>query len=204
MLFAAGVASTSSYLITEAKFVGLANWEQAATGDPLIFQALRLTTLCALIAVPLNVAIGVGLAMLLNTGVRGMRLYRTAFFMPSVLSGVAVALLWKWIFSGQYGLANYFLDLVGLPGPKWLADEAWALPSLVIMALWAIGRGIVIYLAGLQGINSDFYEAAQVDGAGWWTRLRQITLPLMSPALFCQLVTVAEAIKEKGDAAFKS
>jgi multiple sugar transport system permease protein len=129
------------------------------------------------------------LAMLLNSGVGGLRLYRTAFFMPSVLSGVAVALLWRWIFSGQFGLANLFLSYVGVEGPKWLTDEDWALPSLVIMSLWAVGGGMVIYLAGLQSIPSDFYEAAEVDGAGWWSRLRHITVPLMTPALFFQLVT---------------
>jgi multiple sugar transport system permease protein len=189
MLFAAGMAFMQWDLITEPKFVGLANWRQIFGGDPLIVQALKVTSLYALLAVPLNVIFGVALAMLLNTGVKGLRFYRTAFFMPSVLSGVAVALLWRWIFSGQFGLANYFLEMVGLSHVKWLTDEFWALPSLVIMALWGVGRGMVIYLAGLQGINSEFYEAAQVDGAGWWTRMWHITIPLMTPALFFQLVT---------------
>jgi multiple sugar transport system permease protein len=189
MLFSAVMAFTSWDLITEPKFVGVDNWRRIGGGDPLIWQALRVTTLYALVAVPLNLVFGVALALLLNTGVKGQRFYRTAFFMPSVLSGVAVALLWKWIFSGQFGLANYFLDLIGIQGPKWLNDENWALPSLVIMALWAVGGGMVIYLAGLQGISSEFYEAAQVDGAGWWTRLHHITIPLMTPALFFQLVT---------------
>ena len=109
--------------------------------------------------------------------------------MPSVISGVAVALLWRWIFSGQFGLANLFLGYLGVEGPKWLTTEEWALPSLVIMSLWAVGGGMVIYLAGLQGISSEFYEAAEVDGAGWWSRLWHITVPLMTPALFFQLVT---------------
>jgi multiple sugar transport system permease protein len=189
MLFSAVMAFTRWDLITDPAFVGLDNWRMIFGGDPLIVTALQVTTLYAIVAVPLNVVFGVALALLLNTGVKGLRFYRTAFFMPSVLSGVAVALLWKWIFSGQFGLANYFLDLVGIEGPKWLTDEEWALPSLIIMALWAVGGGMVIYLAGLQGISSEYYEAAEVDGAGWWTRLRHITIPLMTPALFFQLVT---------------
>jgi multiple sugar transport system permease protein len=189
MLFSAVMAFTRWDLITDPAFVGLDNWRLIFGGDPLIVTALRVTTLYAIVAVPLNVIFGVALALLLNTGVKGLRFYRTAFFMPSVLSGVAVALLWKWIFSGQFGLANFFLDLVGIEGPKWLTVEEWALPSLIIMALWAVGGGMVIYLAGLQGISSEYYEAAEVDGAGWWTRLRHITIPLMTPALFFQLVT---------------
>jgi multiple sugar transport system permease protein len=189
MLFSAAMAFTTWDLINPPEWTGLDNWRLIFGGDPLIVTALRVTTMYALLAVPLNVVFGVALAIVLNTGVRGLRFYRTAFFMPSVLSGVAVALLWRWIFSGQFGLANYFLDMVGIAGPKWLTDELWALPSLVIMALWAVGGGMVIYLAGLQGIPSDFYEAAEVDGAGWWSRLRHITVPLMTPALFFQLVT---------------
>jgi multiple sugar transport system permease protein len=189
MLFSAAMAFTSWDLITPPRWAGLDNWRLILGGDPLIVQALKVTTTYALMAVPLNLVFGMALALLLNSGIKGLRFYRTAYFMPSVLSGVAVALLWKWVFSGQFGLANYFLGLVGIDGPKWLTDESWALPSLVIMALWAVGGGMVIYLAGLQGIPSDFYEAAQVDGAGWWSRLWNITIPLMTPALFFQLVT---------------
>src|SRR4051794_6786634 len=119
MLFSAVMAFTRGDLITDPAFVGLDNWRLIFGGDPLIVTALRVTTLYAIVAVPLNVIFGVALALLLNTGVKGLRFYRTAFFMPSVLSGVAVALLWKWIFSGQFGLANFFLDLVGIEGPKW-------------------------------------------------------------------------------------
>ncbi|HEY3110594.1 MAG TPA: sugar ABC transporter permease [Chloroflexota bacterium] len=189
MLFSAAMAFTTWDLINSPRWVGLDNWRLIAGGDALVLHALRVTTTYAVVAVPLHVLFGMALALLLNSGIGGLRLYRTAFFMPSVLSGVAVALLWRWVFSGQFGLANLFLGYVGVDGPKWLTDELWALPSLVIMSLWAVGGGMVIYLAGLQGIPSDFYEAAEVDGAGWWSRLWNITVPLMTPALFFQLVT---------------
>jgi multiple sugar transport system permease protein len=189
MLFSAGMAFTTWDMINTPQWVGLDNWRLIFGGDPLVVMALRITTTYALVAVPLHVIIGMALAMMLNSGIHGLRFYRTAYFMPSVLAGVAVSLLWRWVFSGQFGLANLFLDYVGIRGPNWLADESWALPSLVIMSLWAVGGAMVIYLAGLQGIPSEFYEAAQVDGAGWWSRLRHITVPLMTPALFFQLVT---------------
>ena len=189
MLFSAVMAFTTWDLINTPRFVGLDNWRLIAGGDPLVVSALRITTSYAVVAVPLHVICGLALALLLNSGVKGLRFYRTAYYMPSVLSGVAVALLWRWVFSGQFGLANLFLGYIGIEGPKWLTDESWALPSLIIMSLWAVGGGMVIYLAALQGISSEFYEAAQVDGAGWWSRLRHITVPLMTPALFFQLVT---------------
>jgi multiple sugar transport system permease protein len=189
MLFSAAMAFTTWDLINSPKWVGLDNWRLIGGDDPLVLKALQVTTTYAIVAVPLHVFFGLSLAMLLNSGIGGLRLYRTAFFMPSVLSGVAVALLWRWVFSGQFGIANLFLGYVGIDGPKWLTDEDWALPSLIIMSLWAVGGGMVIYLAGLQGIPSDFYEAAEVDGAGWWSRLRHITIPLVTPALFFQLVT---------------
>lgn len=189
MLFSAGMAFMNWDMLTPPQWVGLDNWRQVVSGDPLVYQALRVTSVYAAVGMPLTVFFGMALALLLNSGVRGMRFYRTAFFMPSVLSGVSVALLWRWIFSGQFGLANLFLGYLGIDGPKWLTDDSWALPSLIIMSLWAVGGGMVIYLAGLQGIPSEFYEAAEVDGASWWSRLWNITIPLMTPALFFQLVT---------------
>ena len=125
MLFSAAMAFTSWDLITPPRWVGLDNWRLIAGGDPLVLHALRVTTQYAILAVPLNVFFGMALALLLNSGVGGLRLYRTAYFMPSVLSGVAVALLWRWVFSGEFGLANLFLGYVGIDGPKWLTDESW-------------------------------------------------------------------------------
>jgi multiple sugar transport system permease protein len=189
MLASAVMAFMRWDLLTPPTFVGLDNIRQALVVDPLVLHSLRVTLFFAFVSVPVNIVLGLALALLLNSGARGLRFYRTAYYLPSVLSGVAVALLWRWVFSGEYGLANLMLSWFGIDGPNWLADDRWALPSLMIMNVWAVGAGMVIYLAGLQGIPSDFYEAAEVDGAGWWPRLRYITVPLVTPALFFQLIT---------------
>lgn len=175
-------------LLSSPSFIGLGNYRQALVGDPLVWHSLKVTTLYAFVAVPLNIVLGLGLALMLNSGIRGLRFYRTAYFLPSVLSGVAVALLWRWVYENQFGLANTMLSYVGLRGQNWLGDGDWALPSLIVMNIWSVGGGMIIYLAGLQGIPTEFYEAAEVDGATWWQRLWSITLPLVTPALFFQLV----------------
>jgi multiple sugar transport system permease protein len=188
MLASAVIAFMKWDLLTPPSFVGLENFRQALWRDPLVWHSLKVTTIYAAIAVPLNVVLGLGLALMLNSGIRGLRIYRTAYFLPSVLSGVAVALLWRWVFENQFGLANTLLSTFGLRGPNWLGDGSWALGSLIIMNIWSVGGGMIIYLAGLQGIPTEFYEAAEVDGANWWRRLWSITLPLVTPALFFQLV----------------
>lgn len=188
MLASAALAFMKWDMLSPPSFVGFANIQTALFKDPLVWQSLRITTTYALVTVPLNIFLGLGLAILLNSGIRGLRFYRTSYFLPSVLSGVAVALLWRWVFTNQFGLANLLLSYVGIPGPNWLGEGSWALPSLMIMSIWSVGGGMIIYLAGLQGIPTDFYEAAEVDGANWWQRLRHITIPLVTPALFFQLV----------------
>jgi multiple sugar transport system permease protein len=174
-------------LVSPARWVGLRNIREMLH-DPILIGALKVTTLYAVISVPLNIVIGLGLALLLNSDIRGLRFYRTAFYLPSVLSGVAVALLWRWLFSTEFGLINLLLSYVGITGPSWLGDERWALWSLIIMNVWGVGAGTIIYLAGLQGIPTDLYEAAEVDGAQGWARFRYITLPLISPVIFFQLI----------------
>ena len=174
-------------LVSSPRWVGFNNLREMAR-DVVLMEALKVTTVYALLSVPLHLVFGMGLAMLLNTKIAGMRFYRTAFYLPSVLSGVAVALLWRWLFSSEFGLFNILLSYFGVRGPSWLGDERWALPSLVLMSLWGVGAGTIIYLAGLQGIPADLYEAAEVDGARGWARFRHITLPLMTPVLFFQLI----------------
>lgn len=182
------IAFTEWDLISSPQWVGLANIE-AMFNDTLVTQALKVTTIYAVVSVPLHLVFGLILALLLNSKIAGLRFYRTAFYLPSVLSGVAVALLWRWLFSGEFGLFNALLAYVGIRGPSWLGDPNWALPSLIGMSLWGVGSGAIIYLAGLQGIPTDLYEAAEVDGAAGWSRFWNITLPMMTPVLFFQLLT---------------
>ena len=182
------IAFTNWDLITSPEFVGFSNFAKVAKDD-LSWQSLKVTFIYAFTAVPLSIIFGMFLALLLNAKIRGQNFYRTAFYLPSVLSGVAVALLWRWLFSTEFGLFNTMLYYVGIRGPSWLGDPRWALPSLVMMSLWAVGAGTIIYLAGLQGIPTDLYEAAEVDGAAGWRRFWNITIPMMTPVLFFQLVT---------------
>ena len=182
------ISFTEWDLISSPQWVGTANI-QTMWNDSTFWQALKVTTVYAVSSVPLHIVFGLVLALLLNTKIIGLRFYRTAFYLPSVLSGVAVALLWRWIFSNEFGLINGFLDNLGINGPNWLGDEAWALPSLVLMSLWGVGASAIIYLAGLQGIPTDLYEAAEVDGANGWQRFWAVTLPMMTPVLFFELIT---------------
>lgn len=188
MMASLAIAFTEWDLIGAPRWVGLAN-VRAMVNDTLVTQALKVTTIYAVVSVPLHLIFGLGLALLLNAKIVGLRFYRTAFYLPSVLSGVAVALLWRWLFSGEFGLLNALLATIGIEGPSWLGDTKWALPSLIGMSLWGVGAGAIIYLAGLQGIPTDLYEAAEVDGATGWSRFWNITLPMMTPVLFFQLIT---------------
>ncbi|MEM7539566.1 MAG: sugar ABC transporter permease [Chloroflexota bacterium] len=182
------IAFTEWDLVTAPEWVGFENISRMFN-DKLVWKALRVTSVYAFVSVPLHLVFGMALALLLNANIRGLRWYRTAFYLPSVLSGVAVALLWRWLFSGEFGLFNAMLSYVGIDGPSWLGDPQWALRSLIVMSLWGVGAGAIIYLAGLQGIPTDLYEAAEVDGARGWDRLWNVTIPMMTPVLFFQLVT---------------
>lgn len=174
-------------LLTSPRFVGLKNvgnlW-----GDSLFWQSLKVTTVFTLVSVPIALLFGFMLALLLNTKVRGISVFRTVYYLPSIVPAVANAVLWAWIFNTEFGLANVALRAMGLPKIKWLQEPEWALPALIIMSLWAFGSGMVIYLAGLQGIPDVFYEAADIDGAGRWAKLRHITIPLISPVIFFNLI----------------
>ena len=182
------LAFTKWSIVDTAQFVGLDNFRVAFFDDPLVWHSLKVTTTYAVVGVPLQIVIGFFVALLLNARIRGLEVYRTIYYLPAVLSGVAVALMWKWIFSAEWGIINLLLSYVGIEGPAWLNDPAWALPSLITMSLWHIGGGMVIYLAGLQGIPTDLYEAAEVDGAGFLPKLLKITVPMMTPVLFFNLV----------------
>jgi len=175
-------------VISPPVWIGLENYQTMLSGDKIIGQALKVTTVYAVVSIPLNLSVGFFLAILLNQPIRGVTVWRTIYYMPAVISGVAVALLWQWIFNTDFGLANWLLDLMGIQGPRWLLDPAWALPALIIMSLWGVGGGMIINLAGLQGVPSQLYEAAEIDGAGPWRRFLTVTVPMVSPVIFFNLV----------------
>ncbi|NGQ95862.1 sugar ABC transporter permease [Brevibacillus sp. SYP-B805] len=169
------------------KWVGLKNYFNLFT-DKLFFQSLKVTLLYSLFSIPLTLAGGLILALLLNANIRFIHLFRTIFYIPSVITGVAVAMLWIWIFNAHYGLLNYFLSWFGIEGPKWLEDPKWILPTYVLISLWKVGGNAVLFLGGLQNIPQHLYEAARMDGANRWQIFWKITLPLLTPTLFFLLL----------------
>jgi multiple sugar transport system permease protein len=179
---------TDYAVISAPKWIGLGNFRFMLTEDESVLQALKVTTIYAVVSIPLNLSVGFLLALLLNQPIRGLTIWRTLYYLPAVISGVAVALLWQWVFNTDFGLANWLLHLVGIKGPHWLLDPGWALPSLIIMNLWGVGGGMIINLAGLQGVPSSLYEAAEIDGANSLRRFWAITVPMVSPVIFFNLI----------------
>lgn len=195
VLFTAGPIVAAVYLsftdwqgIGAPKWIGLGNYTELFTDDPLFWQSMKVTGIFALLYLPLSMVIGFAMALLMNQRLRGMSTFRTIYYLPSVLSGVAVAVLWGFVFHRDYGVLNYFLSLFGVAPIPWLQDPRWVIPALVIMQLWGVGGSVIIYLGGLQGIPTELYEVAKIDGASWWSTLRSVTLPMMSPVIFFQLV----------------
>lgn len=171
------------------QWIGLANYE-TLLGDPLFWTSLYNTVFYTFISVPLMLALSLALALLLNSKLPGMAFFRTIYFLPSVLSGVGVALLWLWIFNPDFGLINLALDAFGIRGPLWLSSPEWSKPALIIMSLWGLGGVMVINLAGLQAVPGELYDAAKMDGANALGRLRYVTLPMLSPTLFFNFITL--------------
>lgn len=187
-LIAAAYFSFTEYAVLKAPvFIGLANFRQMLN-DALFWQALRVTATYTFVSVPLHVMLGYLLALLLNQQVWGLSLWRTIFYMPAVVSGVAVAIMWLWVFHPDMGIVNSGLHLVGIEGPRWFGSPDWALSTLILTSIWGVGGGMVIYLAGLQGIPTHLYEAAELDGAGSWQMFISITLPMTTPVIFFNLL----------------
>jgi multiple sugar transport system permease protein len=179
-----GISLTDWDLLSQAEFVGLDNFA-TLVGDDRFLLALRNTAFFTLTSVPLGLILGLGLALALDQQIRGIAIIRTAYFLPVVTSTTAIALVWLWIYSPQGGLLNAVLGTLGIPPQKWVSDPFWAMPSIVAMSVWqGLGVTVIIFLAGLQGIPQEFYDAASVDGAGRWARFRHVTLPLLTPTIF--------------------
>ncbi len=184
ILAALGISLTKWDLLTAPKFVGLDNFA-ALLGDPRFLTALRNTTFYTCTSVPLGLLIALGLALALNQQIRGIAWIRTAYFLPLVTSATAVGLVWAWIYSPSGGLLNQFLGIFGIPAQKWVTDPFLAMPAIVIMSVWqGLGTNVIIFLAGLQAVPQEYYDAASVDGAGRRARFRNVTLPLLTPSIF--------------------
>ncbi|MGD0650050.1 MAG: sugar ABC transporter permease [Verrucomicrobiia bacterium] len=170
---------------------GLDNYRRMAT-DTVFWISLKNTLVYAALSLPLGMIVSLSLALLLNTEVRGMPVFRTIFYLPSIVPTVAAAMLWLWIFNGQFGILNWalrpILGLFGAVPPMWFADPAWSKPALVLMSLWGVGNSMVIYLSGLQNVPQELYESAEIDGANWWQRIWHMTLPMISPVIYFNLI----------------
>ncbi|WP_409179232.1 carbohydrate ABC transporter permease [Brevibacillus fortis] len=197
MLFSLVMSFFDWPVVGEVTFVGLDNYVNMFTDDPLFWQSLWITIKFALLFVPLNLFVALFLAMMLNQKVKGSGFFRTVFYLPSVISGVALAMIWAWVYDGEYGIFNYLLSLVGITGPDWLNDTSWALVAMVIASLWGQGSMVLIFLAGLKSIPESLYEAASIDGAGAVQKFFRITLPMVSPTiLFNLIMTIISAFQQ--------
>ncbi len=174
-------------LLQPPLFIGAENYRDLMR-DPLFFKSIRNTLYYASMAIPGGLLVSLGLALLLNVKMPGQPIFRTIIFLPSLVPVVASAMLWMWLLNARLGLVNDVLAKLGIPGPGWLTDPPWAMPSLAIMSLWGVGNTVVIYLAGLQDVPKELYEAAEIDGAGAVGRLWHVTLPMLSPVIFFNLI----------------
>lgn len=173
---------TNYSVVSSPKWVGLQNYSTLLhTG--LFWRSLYNTFYYAILEVPLSTILGIAIALLLNMKVKGIAIYRTIFFIPSIVPTVASSIVWLWLFNPSFGVINDVLSTAHLPTPGWIFSAAWSKPSFVLMGLWAVGAPIIIYLAGLQGVPRELYEAASLEGAGPWQRTRRVTLPLLSPVI---------------------
>lgn len=171
------------------KFVGLQNFQDIFADDDLFYTSLKSTLYYAFASVPLMLIVAFVAAILLNQNVRGLSFYRTIYYLPVMVPFVASSLLWLWIYNPDNGLANSVLDGVGLPQSQWVFNNNTVIPSLILMNVWTFGNAAVIFLAGLQGVPTHLYEAVSADGGNAWHRLRHVTLPMMTPTIFFNLVT---------------
>ena len=177
-------------IITPPHWLGTQNYREMLFEDRTFWVSIRVTLKYMLLSVPLYLVCGLLLSLLLNLKIRGINLFRTILFLPSVLSGVAVAVLWVALLNPDVGAINEVLRTLGISDPpRWLDSPTWAVPSVVLVGLWGIGGGAIIYLAGLQNISAQLYEAALLDGAGPWQRFRYVTLPMLTPTLLFVLLT---------------
>ncbi|MCM3733282.1 sugar ABC transporter permease [Fictibacillus nanhaiensis] len=189
LLFSLYASFTNYNITSQMKFVGFENYKRMFTFDELFWTSLWNTLYYVVFSVPITTAGAILLAVFLNQRVPGIKWYRTLFYLPAVLSGVGVYLLWMQLLSPSTGLVNIALSWFGIEGPAWLYSPEWTKPALILMKLWSVGGGMLLYLASLQGVPKTMYEAAEIDGAGTFQKFFKITLPMITPVIFFDIVT---------------
>lgn len=187
ILASVGISLSEYSILTPPKFIGIGNYTQLFNDD-LFYKAVLNTVYYVGVSVPLGVMLAFLMAIALNQKLSGQTWFRTIFYLPSVVSGIAVALLWGWLLNSDFGLFNFLLSKIGIVGPKWLFSTTWAMPSIIMMSLWGVGGSMVVFLAGLQGIPEHLYEAAELDGAGEWGKFWNVTVPMISPVIFFNMI----------------
>jgi len=188
MIYSLALSFTNWNFLTPAKFVGLQNFAQLLK-DPLFSKSLANTAYYTFGSVPLITFVGLLVAILMNQKVPGIAVFRTIYYLPAVVPVVAAAMLFRWVFDPNFGMLNQTLKLFGIIGPQWIYSMQWVIPSFIIMSLWGVGGYMIIYLAGLQGVPTELYEAAAIDGAGTVRKFWSITVPMVSPVIFFTLVS---------------
>lgn len=189
LLFSLAASFTDYNITSKMNFIGLENYKRMFTMDDLFRTSLFNTIYYVIFSVPLTTAGAILLAVLLNHKIKGMKFFRTIYYLPAVLSGVAVYFLWMQLLSPSTGLVNTMLGWVGIDGPAWLFDPEWTKPALLLMKMWSVGGGMLLYLAIMQGVSPQMYEAADIEGASPWQKFYHITLPMISPIIFFDVIT---------------
>lgn len=191
LLFPIGMSIYFSFcdysVLTPPVYIGTANYTDLLT-EAIFWKSVWNTLFYAALALPLGTVLALVLALMLNANIVARPFFRTIFFLPSLVPLVALAVLWNWIFNGEYGVLNYALSVTGIKGPDWLGTTTWSKPAIVLTSLWGVGHAIVIYLAGLQDVPTTLYEASKVDGANWWQQTLNVTLPMISPVIYFNLI----------------
>lgn len=202
MLYSLYISFTEWNILTPPTWVGLQNYIKIFTNDPDFYQSLKVTIPYAAFSIPISMIAALFLAILLNEATYAIGFFRTSFYIPTIVSSVAAAVLWQWILNPRFGPINGFLRLLGFEGPSWFSDPKYVLWGLIIMSSWAVGGQMLIFLAGLKGIPQQLYEAAQLDGAGRIARFWNVTLPMLSPTIFFNLVMAVIGAFQTFDTAF--
>lgn len=190
VLYSLYLSFTDYQVLLPPRWIGTENFKVLFRDDPLFWKSLYNTAYYVLFRVPTGIILALLLAILLNQRYRGVTIFRSIFYFPSLISGVVLSVIWLWILSPEFGILNMVLSAVGIKAPLWLTDPKWSKLAFVIMSLWSVGPQMIIFLAGLQDIPEQLYEAAHIDGSNWWQDIRYITLPMITPSLFYNIIVL--------------